>query len=54
MKSGENSSRHLISLLFAAGTKFFPPFLGKVYKIYLKHLGKMYEISYFCLGKMYY
>lgn len=31
----------------------FSPFLGKVYKIYLKHLGKMYVIAYFCLGKMY-
>lgn len=32
----------------------FLPFLGKVYKIYLKHLGKMYVIAYFCLGKMYF
>lgn len=32
----------------------FSPFLGKVYKIYLKYLGKMYVIAYFCLGKMYF
>lgn len=42
------------TVCFSHLVQIFPPFLGKVYKIYLKYLGKMYVISYFCLGKMYY